>query len=51
MKKFVSKEKMSKKAQKEINSQKRGDWGLVKPITKVVPSKKQYNRQVFKKAC
>ena len=45
MKKFISYSKMSKKKQKEINKRKRGNWGEVKPITKVVPSKKIYNRK------
>ena len=45
MKKFISYQKMSKKKQKEINKQKRGNWGDIKPITKVVPSKKIYNRK------
>ena len=43
--KFVPFEKLSKKEQKKRNAQKRGDWGLTKPITKVVPSKKVYNRK------
>lgn len=43
--KFVSYDKLSKKEQKKRNAQKRGDWGLTKPITKVVPSKKVYNRK------
>ena len=48
MKKFISYQKMSKKKQKEINKQKRGNWGDIKPITKVVPSKKIYNRKAKK---
>jgi len=43
--KFVPFEKLSKKEQKERNKQKRGAWGEVKPITKIVPSKKVYNRK------
>lgn len=45
MEKFVSYEKLSKKKQKELNAAKRGTWGLVKPITKVKPSAKLYNRK------
>lgn len=45
MKKFVEFEKLSKKKQKEINKTKRGTWGDVKPITKVKPSGKVYNRK------
>ena len=45
MEKFVSYEKLSKKKQKELNAAKRSTWGLVKPITKVKPSAKLYNRK------
>ena len=45
MEKFISYQKMNKKKQKEINKQKRGNWGDIKPITKVVPNKKIYNRK------
>jgi len=48
--KFISKEKLSKKAQKELAKAKRGNWGLVKPITKIKPSAKEYNRKKFKEA-
>lgn len=48
--KFISKDKLSKKAQKELAKAKRGDWGLVKPITKIKPSGKLYNRRKFKQA-
>lgn len=44
MEKFVSYEKMSKKQQKIVNASKRGNWGNVKPITKVKASAKIYNR-------
>ena len=45
MKKYISYEKLSKKEQKKINSQKRGDWGLTNPVTRVVESKKKYSRK------
>lgn len=38
-------EKLLKKAQKKINSQKRGSWNGVNPITKIVVSKKSYTRK------
>jgi len=44
-------EKLSKKAQREINSQKRGDWNGVRPVTKVVPSGKLYNRKKHTQVC
>lgn len=43
--KFVPKDKMSKKAQKELNDKKRGTWGNTKPITRVQPNKKAYDRK------
>ena len=45
MERFVSYEKMSKKQQKIVNASKRGNWGNVKPITKVKESAKVYNRK------
>lgn len=45
MERFVSYEKMSKKQQKIVNASKRGNWGNVKPITKVKASTKIYNRK------
>lgn len=43
MEKFVSYEKLSKKAKKLIDAKKRTIWN-VKPLTKMVESKKSYNR-------
>ena len=43
MAKFVPKEKMSKKARKELAVQQRTTWAF-SPITKKVESKKLYNR-------
>lgn len=45
MEKYISYEKMSKKQQKLVNASKRGNWGNVKPITKVKASAKVYNRK------
>ena len=41
----VTKKKMSKKAQKKINSIDRNTWGMVKPATQVFKNKKAYNRK------
>ena len=41
---FVSKNKLSKKAQKELNRQRRVTWGF-SPVTKTIESKKRYNRK------
>lgn len=45
MEKFVAYEKLSKKQQKQLNTTKRKTWGDVKPITKIKPSAKLYNRK------
>ena len=41
---FVSKEKLSKKAQKQLNRQRRVTWAF-SPVTKTVESKKIYSRK------
>lgn len=45
---FVEYRKMSKKAQKALNKEKRALWA-VNPVSKVVPSKKIYKRSDAKK--
>ena len=45
MKKYVSIDKRSKKAQKEYYSKKRLTWGEFNPVTRSVPSGKTYNRK------
>lgn len=47
--KFVSRDKMSKKDQKELNDKKRGTWGNTSPVTRVQPNKKAYDRKRDKK--
>lgn len=44
MEKFVPREKMSKKAQKEENRKKRRTWEF-SPVTRQVESRKIYNRK------
>ena len=44
MAKFIPKEKLSKKAQKELNRQQRKTWDF-SPVTRIVADKKQYNRK------
>ena len=44
MARFVPKDKLSKKAQKELNRQRRTMWDF-SPVTKTVDSKKLYNRK------
>ncbi len=43
--KFIPREKLSKKKRKELDNQKRGSWGEIKPVTRRVESRKDYNRQ------
>lgn len=40
VKKFVSKDKLSKKAKKALNREKRVEWAF-KPISRVIPNKKK----------
>ena len=44
MARFVPKDKLSKKAQKELNRQRRVTWDF-SPVTTTVDSKKLYNRK------
>lgn len=44
MEKFIAREKMSPKARKELDSQRRVSWGI-SPVTRKVASKKVYNRK------
>ena len=44
MTKFVPENKMSKKARKELNAQRRTTWGF-SPVSKKVESRKVYNRK------
>ena len=44
MAKFIPKGKLSKKAQKELNRQRRVTWGF-SPVTKTVDSRKIYSRK------
>lgn len=44
MEKFIPYEKLSKKAQRELDRKKRGDWGAVKPVSRREESHKAYKR-------
>lgn len=46
--KIVPIEKQSKRAKKEFYSKQRGSWNGVKPVTRVVKSKKLYDRNKTK---
>lgn len=49
MKKYVSLDRQSKKAQREYYSKHRRTWGELNPATRSVPSGKTYNRKKEKK--
>ncbi len=44
MKKFIPREKLGRKARKQLDSEQRATWAF-SPITKKVESKKLYNRK------
>ena len=44
MSKFITRQKLSKKAKKELDSRQRATWSF-SPVTKKVESKKIYNRK------
>lgn len=48
-KKLIPLKKQSKAAQKEHAALKRGSWEGVKPVTRVVESKKRYSRKRLEK--
>ena len=49
-KKEVPLKKQSKKEQRNFYARLRGDWNGVKPVTRVVKSKKVYDRKKIKKS-
>lgn len=48
MKKVIPLKKQSKKAQKAFHAKQRGSWNSLSPVTRVVPSKKVYDRKKIK---
>ena len=48
MRKFVSREKLGKKARKELNRKRRVTWGF-SPVTRNTQNPKAYNRQKARK--
>lgn len=46
--KLVPLNKLSKKAQKKYHARKRKDWNGITPTTRVIKSKKVYDRKKFK---
>ncbi len=50
MARFVPKDKMSKKARKELNSMRRTMWDF-SPVSRAVDSRKRYNRKRIARNC
>ena len=48
MKKVIPLAKQSKKLQKQYHAKQRGSWNGISPVTRVVPSKKVYDRKKIK---
>ena len=48
MEKFIPKEKLSKKKQRELNAQRRVTWGSLSPVTRRSADPKAYNRSKVK---
>ena len=44
MPKFIPREKLSKKARRSLDAEKRATWGF-SPVTRKVENKKRYNRK------
>lgn len=49
MQNFISKQKLSKKMQRELNSAKRRTWGSINPATRKPANPKAYNRRKVQK--
>ena len=48
MEKFIPYEKLSKKKRRELDRQRRNDWGELKPVTRRIESGKIYKRKKAK---
>lgn len=49
MKKFVPKEKLSKKAKRELNALQRKGWNGINPVTRKPENPKAYNRKKLRR--
>lgn len=43
--KFIPKEKLSKKARRELNKTRRGTWGSINPVTRKAENRMKYSRK------
>lgn len=48
MKNYVPFEKLSKREQKRINTEKRGSWNGVNPVTRMTKDKTKYDRNKYR---
>ena len=44
MPKFIPYKKLSKRKRRELDSEQRGSWGTVNPVTRAIKSRKVYDR-------
>ncbi|MHB1151082.1 MAG: hypothetical protein ACYCWE_02405 [Eubacteriales bacterium] len=49
MEKFIPREKLSKKTQRELNRHMRKAWGTLNPVTRAPADPKVYNRKKLRK--
>ena len=45
MPKFIPYKKLSKRRRRELDSEQRGSWGAVNPVTRAIKSRKIYDRK------
>ena len=45
MPKFIPYKKLSKRKRRELDSEQRGSWGAVDPVTRYIKSRKIYDRK------
>lgn len=45
MPKFIPYKKLSKRKRRELDSEQRGSWGAVNPVTRAIKSRKIYDRK------
>lgn len=49
MERFIPREKLSKKAVRELNNKMRKTWGALSPVTRKPADPRAYNRKKFRK--
>ena len=51
MKRYVPLAKQTRKRQKEYHSAQRNSWGAISPVTRIIESRKAYDRSRAKREC